>query len=139
MVAKLILSETASEETGNPKGLDSINFFGPGGLLQNMWFVFLLNAFLGPFMTYFDVSWVLKKRSQNSAEKQGTNSKLTQAEANELFEGLKIDIAGKYAILLKSMLLTCFYAPAMPIALVFTIVGLILTYWADKVQLFLVF
>jgi hypothetical protein len=86
-------------------------------------------------MNYFDVFWLLKKITQQNAKKQGSNSKLTQAEAHATFEGLKIDIAGKYANLIKSMLLTCFYAPVMPIALIFTIVGLILTYWVDKVLL----
>jgi hypothetical protein len=130
------LSSTTSEQTGKPQGLDSINFFGPGGLLQNMWFVFVMNAFLGPIMTYYDIWWFLKRRNQQKAE-QTKDIKMTQAEANTLFEGPKIDIAGRYAILLKTMLLTCFYAPAMPIALIFTIVGLILTFWVDKVLFYI--
>ena len=39
----------------------------------------------------------------------------------------------RFATLIKIMLLTTFYAPAVPIAAVFTIGGLILWYWAEKV------
>lgn len=42
-------------------------------------------------------------------------------------------IPAKYATILKTMLLCCFYAPFMPFSLVYAIAGLILFYWADKV------
>ena len=51
-----------------------------------------------------------------------------------LFEGVNVDMATKYAALLKTMLLTSFYAPVSPIATVFAIAGLILVYWSDKVS-----
>lgn len=50
-----------------------------------------------------------------------------------LFEGPDIDIPEKYAYLIRTMLLASFYAPGMPFALVYSTIGLILTYWADKV------
>jgi len=39
----------------------------------------------------------------------------------------------KYAGLIKVVLLTTFYASAIPFAYIFTIVGLIAWFWADKV------
>ena len=50
-----------------------------------------------------------------------------------LFEGSNIPMPARFATLIKIMLLTTFYAPAVPIAVVFTIGGLILWYWAEKV------
>jgi len=41
----------------------------------------------------------------------------------------------KYAGLIKVVLLTAFYAPAMPFVLIFTIIGLTLWFWADKYML----
>lgn len=41
----------------------------------------------------------------------------------------------KYAGLIKIVLLTAFYAPAMPFVLIFTIIGLTLWFWADKYML----
>jgi len=43
-----------------------------------------------------------------------------------------MDIATKYANLIKTMLLVGFYAPALPSVLILASIGLILTYWADK-------
>lgn len=44
-----------------------------------------------------------------------------------------MDMADRYATLIRTILLGSFYAPAMPVALLWSIVGLVLTYWADKV------
>lgn len=50
-----------------------------------------------------------------------------------LFEGPTLNMPAKYAAMIKAILLTTFYAPALPIAMVFTIAGFCLSYWADKV------
>ena len=55
---------------------------------------------------------------------------------NRLFEGVQVDMAAKYAALMKTMLLTAFYAPVAPVATVFAVVGLVMVYWSDKVRLF---
>mmetsp|Transcript_24055 Transcript_24055/g.21070 ORF Transcript_24055/g.21070 Transcript_24055/m.21070 type:complete len:276 (-) Transcript_24055:448-1275(-) len=51
---------------------------------------------------------------------------------NAIFEGHPLDLAPKNAGLIKNLLLTAFYAPALPICLVFTLGGLFFLYWADK-------
>jgi len=50
-----------------------------------------------------------------------------------------MDIAYKSSLIIKSMLLCAFYAPAMPFAMIYTMIGLILIYWADKFALFRLF
>lgn len=58
---------------------------------------------------------------------------MTQMEANKLYEGPNIDMPKKYSGIIRLMLLATFYAPAIPFALIFTLLGLTLWYWADKV------
>jgi hypothetical protein len=55
-------------------------------------------------------------------------------EAFRLFEGPLIDPPAKYAGLIKTVLLTSFYASALPFSMIYTILGLVLTYWTDKVS-----
>lgn len=50
-----------------------------------------------------------------------------------LYEGPVLAMPTKYAGMIKMVLLATFYAPALPFALIYTIPGLILWYWADKV------
>jgi len=42
----------------------------------------------------------------------------------------------KYSHVIKTVLFTAFYAPAMPFAIIFSILGLVATYWIDKVLLY---
>lgn len=110
-----------------------------------MYYVFITNAFLGPILNFFNPNYLVKRLKQNKAIKNGDNNTMTQAEANQyitislnlslrLFEGLALDISSKYATLIKSVLLTCLYAPFMPLTLIFTLFGLFLNYWVDKVS-----
>lgn len=51
-----------------------------------------------------------------------------------LFEGPSIDMPQRYANVQKTLLFTGFYATLLPIGIVFSFVGLIITYWTDKVK-----
>jgi glutaredoxin-related protein len=68
--------------------------------------------------------------------KKDKNSKIRQATANALFEGPEVDMASKYAGLIKTIMLTCFYAPPIPFCLIFQIVGIVLLYWSEKYSFF---
>lgn len=50
-----------------------------------------------------------------------------------IFEGHKLDLSAKNAGLIKNILLSSFYAPALPICAILSILGLIMLYWSDKV------
>lgn len=54
---------------------------------------------------------------------------------NILAEETEFDIAKRYAVLLNTMFSTAFYAPVMPIALVWGLVAILLHYWAEKFAL----
>ena len=49
-----------------------------------------------------------------------------------IIQNPNFEIAGKYAVILNTMWITFLYAPLIPIALVFGIIGLIFFYWVQK-------
>jgi len=53
-----------------------------GGLLENMFWVFITNALVAPSITYFDPLYYWKLFNQYLAERKGSKNKLTQMEAN---------------------------------------------------------
>lgn len=63
----------------------------------------------------------------------GSDSIMTQREANSWFEGGPIEMSVKYAHVIKTMWFIGFYTPLLPLISISGIVGLILTYWMDKV------
>ena len=54
---------------------------------------------------------------------------------SRIHEGLDFDIAGRYANNLNLMWTVAFYAPMIPISLVWTLLTLVVTYWMEKVFL----
>lgn len=57
--------------------------------------------------------------------------KYTQAEANKLYELGEVDFPVKYAYIIRTVWLTCFYAPFAPIIVPISIFGLIFFYFAE--------
>jgi len=133
LFAEIILASGDADNASDR--LDILNFYGKGGLLENMYWVFITNAFLSPILTVLDPTYLWKNVQRYWTERKGDQNSLTQMEANLLYEGVTFDMPKKYAGLIKIVLLTAFYAPAMPFALIFTIFGLTLWFWADKYML----
>ena len=105
--------------------------YGNGGMMQVMVFVFWFECFKNFGMNLFDPFYYVKIYQQKKAIL--TNGKgITQAEAHEIFEGPSADMERRHGGLVASMILTTFWAPALPIALIFTFVSIFLNYWADK-------
>ena len=59
-------------------------------------------------------------------------AEITQEEAHEIFEGTEPDMEIRYGCLVSTILMTAFYAPAMPFVVVLIIIALIINYWTDK-------
>lgn len=128
LIVEFLLADT-------PEGKDrlqSVNFYGPGGVLENIYWVFITNSVLTPFLTMFDFGYIFKVfRRIISANKDGT-ANMMQKDAHNLYEGSNMLIPVKYATTMKMMLMACFYAPFMPFSLIYAVAGLVLCYWADK-------
>lgn len=132
LVAQIILYNQFRETGSFIQGLLAVPFYGKGGLVENMFFVFISNAFLTPILNLFDPTYLLKLYKRKKAIKLGEQSTMTQKEAHLLFEESEMDLAVKNALLVKTMLLTAFFAPVIPFSLIFAILGLIFNYWVDK-------
>jgi hypothetical protein len=112
-----------------------IKLWTADSLVSKVFFLSLLNAIV-PSMTYFfNPVYILRVLNRHQARRASPNSKMTQQEANLLFEGPPFDIAQRYANVQKTMLFTAFYATLVPIGILFSLVGLFLTYWTDKYML----
>jgi len=139
LFAEFILARSNSDEVKAENGFQNINIYGKGGLIENMYWVFITNAFLTPALAIFDPMYILKRVQQFFVERKetkGGQNKMTQRDAHILYEGPVLAMPTKYAGMIKMVLLATFYAPAIPFALIYTIPGLILWYWADKVFLY---
>jgi len=138
LFAELILSQNNSEQEKAENGFQDVNIYAKGGLLENMYWVFITNAFLTPVLAIFDPIYIMKRGFQWLAErkeKKGEKSTMNQKAAHILYEGPVMAMPTKYAGMIKIVLLATFYAPAIPFSLIYTIPGLALWYWADKYTL----
>ena len=66
------------------------------------------------------------------ARGNGENSTLTQQQANELYEGPKLDMANRFANTSNLFLTTIFYTPLIPIAPIVAMLGTFFSYMIDK-------
>jgi hypothetical protein len=113
--------------------LELVNFYGKGGLLENIYWIFITSAFLPPVMSLIDPGFQFKRVRQYLATRTGGKElRMSQEDANTLFEGPVITMPTKYAGMIKVLLLTTFYAPALPFSMIYTIGGMTVYYWAEK-------
>lgn len=133
LLAKIVIADNFSSSLSFGDRFSTINIYGKGGLIENMYFVFIVHAFLTPLVTILDPSYFYKKWLQKKGADTEYCDKMTQRQAHRFFEGMDMDMADKYATLIRTILLASFYAPAIPFALIFSLMGLLLTYWTDKV------
>jgi len=128
LVAKIIITTNFNDDKND--FLQQANFYSSGGLMESMFFVFVTGAISTPVSTFLDPWYYLKIYQRYRASKDSKD--LTQKEAHDIFEGVSVDMSYKYSLVVKSVLLASFYAPSLPIIIVFSIIGLALVYWVDK-------
>ena len=83
-------------------------------------------------MQIFDVGVFKKFIFRVYYKWQGEKCILTQAEANELFEGPPLDMADQFANTANLILSAIFFHPLLPISIPIALVGLLLNYWVSK-------
>jgi hypothetical protein len=77
LLAKLVLADG-----GITAGLESLNFYGQGGLITNMYYVFITNGLITPILNVINPGNLKKKMKQKKVLKQGKNNTLTQEQAH---------------------------------------------------------
>lgn len=108
------------------------DWFVAGGLVVDMTFVLLSNAFVAPLLYVLSPMYFLKRYKQRKAIK---NPLILQGEANLLWEEPQVDMAQRYANTMKTLIVTLSYAPILPLGVLISIVGIIVQYWVDKMLL----
>ncbi|CAD8171332.1 unnamed protein product [Paramecium pentaurelia] len=111
--------------------LQSLAFSRPGGVAQDAFIITLINALITPLTSFFDIFYLRKLILQNQLQKNATNT-VTQTEANTIFEGPQVLLYDNYAYVCKTVWITLFFAPLVPISLLFCICGFFLYYWIQK-------
>lgn len=109
------------------------NWFGYGDLTVDIFFIIVSINFLTPTLLIFDVLHFWRRFLIYYEKWKGKDSKMTQREANELYEGTDPDTANLYATTMLTVFVTVFYTPLLPIAPLISLFGLIYKYWVEKV------
>ena len=112
--------------------LDKEDWFDNGGLANTIFFNVISVSFVSPILSFFNFGYLLKRFSMWRELRKGIESKLTQRQANDLFEGPALDIATTYAQSGLIFLLVSFYTPIVPILPFIAIVGVFFQYWIEK-------
>ena len=103
------------------------------GLLYDIYFIFLTNAFFSNVFTFLDVWYglVLWRRAKLN-KKDEFFYKTTQAQANAIYENQPCDLGVRYANVCKTLLVGGAYGVFVPMGFVLSALGLTLSYWVEK-------
>ena len=111
----------------------SERWFVPGGLAEDIFWILIADAFFRPFFQLLKAANVLRKIKIHFLEKKDPETiRMSQFEANKLYEGPEIDLANLYANIIKTSLVTLAYSPLLPLGLIVTFFGLSLDWVVSK-------
>lgn len=123
------------------------NYIIPGSniniLINNMLIIFLSNAFASPFVWLANISYFLSLFKRKLIERKYGHEdpieEYTQKELNQLYENPNMEIFLKYSYISKTILMTLFYLPILPLGAVISIFGIGLAYIVEKFNLLRVY
>jgi len=107
-------------------------YFTSGGFLTTIWMNWLFVCLFGPLLEVLDPLYILSCITWKLTKKQGSNSTLTQREANIALEPYAINVVTKYSQLMNIMFYTSFYLIFFPPGILITILGIFINYWVSK-------
>ncbi|CAG9329705.1 unnamed protein product [Blepharisma stoltei] len=112
-------------------------WFIPGGLATQMTYILIINACLAPIINFISPMYCLKviRRFFVRRSMEKGKLKMSQGDANVLFEGPQIDLAVRYANVIKTLIVTFFYAPLIPIGIPISFFGITFEYLVTKYML----
>ena len=85
LLAKIVIADNFSSSLSFKDRFSTINIYGKGGLIENMYFVFIVHAFLQPIVTLFDPTYFYKKYLQKKGADEDYCDKMTQRQAHRYF------------------------------------------------------
>lgn len=117
---------------------NSKNWYEDSGLAEDIFWLSLINAIVPNIMYGLDIPYLIRVVRQKLIERKaakGVPLKMSQADANKLYEGPELDLSYRSAQVVKTYMLCMSYAPIVPIIIPICIAGLILEYWIVKYKL----
>ena len=111
------------EVYGDNKGISYLekDMWTDEGLAVDIWFVCLGNTFSHPFAFILDPLWFYQWWQRYRVRKHP--EQYTQQEANKIYEAMQPEIHEWYANVHRTLVISLFFAPVLPIALVFGSLG----------------
>ncbi|KAL4454285.1 hypothetical protein ABPG74_012242 [Tetrahymena malaccensis] len=112
------------------------NYYGYGGnVVYSVTLNLILNATLPNIIWTIDPWSIIKNKKREKELQNKENSVLTQGEANELMELPSYSIGWRYADITKTMWLTFFFSPLVPISTFISLLAMVFYYLIDKYNL----
>ena len=107
-------------------------WFTRGGLMEDIFYNTFFVAIVSPLLYLFDFGNIVRKIRMCREERLGDKSKMTQRQANKLFEGPPLDMAQRYADTMLLFSIVLFYAFPLPILSLLGVIGSCLQYYVEK-------
>mmetsp|Transcript_40597 Transcript_40597/g.36021 ORF Transcript_40597/g.36021 Transcript_40597/m.36021 type:complete len:306 (+) Transcript_40597:1115-2032(+) len=111
------------------------NYYGPGGLLQGVYQIHLLNAALPFVYTVIDSGYLIKYFKRKKIEKDAAEGKpimMVQRELDAIYENPQFSFAMKYAGYVKTVCSASLFTSIVPLAMLYSLISLFFSYWLDK-------
>ncbi|OMJ73060.1 hypothetical protein SteCoe_28337 [Stentor coeruleus] len=109
-------------------GAHGSHWFAKDGLAYSVFWLEMVNAFVSPILYLINFENLVKMFRRYLAIKNYNKIgvlKLSQYRANKIFQGPKLDLADRFANILKTVVLSLFFAPIVPIGVLIGILGII--------------
>lgn len=84
------------------------------GVCDDIFFIVLANAYMTPIMLLFNPWHFIRKYKRSQIIKADKNSLMTQAEANQWFQGTPLNLYEKYCYIIRTLWVAGLYAPLVP-------------------------
>jgi hypothetical protein len=106
------------------------------GLSNDAAYIMVFNIISPPLSNFFNPFHLQRWYKRRQIISQGQKCVLTQKEANFWFEGPPFDIAQRYANYLKTLMISLFFMPMLPLSLPAGALSIIVAVWTEKYLLY---
>jgi len=108
-------------------------YFTYGGFVMTVGTNWLFICFLNPILEVFDVFYIFSWVKWKYIKSQGSQSKLTQYEANIASGPYELNVITRFSQMINIIFFTSFYVILFPPGIIITILGYLFQYWVSKV------
>ena len=107
-------------------------WFIRGGLMDDIFANTFSVAIINPILYLCDYEYIFKRIRMYRQERLGEKSKLTQRQANKLFEGPSLDMAQRYSDTMLLFSIVLFYFFPLPLLSLLGVIGGCLQFYIEK-------